>query len=338
MKDTLRAVAQADQKSDVRLDRRSEDELWKRFSHARTAFDRKRRQHFAQLDEQRRARPRRAKEALVKEAEALQSSTDWGTDRRGVQAADGPLACGRAGPAARTTTRCGPGSAPPRTRSSPPATPVGRAGRGVRANLAVKERAAGRGRGAAAGHRPGRRQGGAARHPGPLGGRRQGAPRATSTASSAGCAPSSRRSATPRTTAGSAPTPRRGPGRESAVEQLEATIADLEAQPRQGARRRRRQARGRGHQRHRGPPAVAGAGPHGAARLRRLSAASSARPAQLVGLTILPPVDPVDVEDAVDPADRGQHVTQVRRVAHLEHEPRDAPPGRGWSARAPTGC
>ena len=30
---------QLDQKSDVRLDRTSQDELWKRFSHARTAFD-----------------------------------------------------------------------------------------------------------------------------------------------------------------------------------------------------------------------------------------------------------------------------------------------------------
>ncbi|HEX3005373.1 MAG TPA: DUF349 domain-containing protein [Angustibacter sp.] len=61
----------------VRLDRRSEEELWKRFSHARTAFDRKRRQHFAHLDEQH-AEAKAAKEKLVKEAEALQGSTDWG--------------------------------------------------------------------------------------------------------------------------------------------------------------------------------------------------------------------------------------------------------------------
>ncbi|GAB3589036.1 DUF349 domain-containing protein [Angustibacter peucedani] len=61
----------------VRLDRRSEDELWKRFSHARTAFDRKRRQHFAHLDESH-AEAKAAKEALAKEAEALRDSTDWG--------------------------------------------------------------------------------------------------------------------------------------------------------------------------------------------------------------------------------------------------------------------
>jgi hypothetical protein len=61
----------------VRLDRRTEEELWKRFSHARTAFDRKRRQHFAHLDEEH-AEAKQAKERLVKEAEALQGSTDWG--------------------------------------------------------------------------------------------------------------------------------------------------------------------------------------------------------------------------------------------------------------------
>jgi hypothetical protein len=66
-----------EQKGDGKLDRRSEDELWKRFSHARTAFDRKRRQYFAQLDEVQ-GEARSAKEKLVKEAEALQGSTDWG--------------------------------------------------------------------------------------------------------------------------------------------------------------------------------------------------------------------------------------------------------------------
>lgn len=67
---------QAEQKSQVRLDRRSQDELWKRFSHARSAFDRKRRQHFAQLDETQ-GTAKAAKEKLVEQAEALQGSTDW---------------------------------------------------------------------------------------------------------------------------------------------------------------------------------------------------------------------------------------------------------------------
>jgi exonuclease VII small subunit len=61
---------------EARLDKHTEDELWKRFSHARTAFDRKRRQHFGALDEQR-SQARAVKEALVAEAEALSSSTDW---------------------------------------------------------------------------------------------------------------------------------------------------------------------------------------------------------------------------------------------------------------------
>ena len=60
-----------------RLDKHTEDELWRRFSHARTAFDRKRRQYFGALDEQR-AGARSVKEDLVAEAEALSTSTDWG--------------------------------------------------------------------------------------------------------------------------------------------------------------------------------------------------------------------------------------------------------------------
>lgn len=63
---------------EARLDKHTEDELWKRFSHARTTFDRKRRQHFGALDEQR-AQVKAAKEALVAEAEALSTSTDWGS-------------------------------------------------------------------------------------------------------------------------------------------------------------------------------------------------------------------------------------------------------------------
>ncbi|MEZ0492927.1 DUF349 domain-containing protein [Kineococcus sp. TBRC 1896] len=59
-----------------RLDKRSEDELWKRFSHARSAFDKMRRHHFAALGEQRTS-IRSEKEKLVTEAEALSTSTDW---------------------------------------------------------------------------------------------------------------------------------------------------------------------------------------------------------------------------------------------------------------------
>ncbi|MFE5946105.1 DUF349 domain-containing protein [Streptomyces sp. NPDC056480] len=61
-----------------RLDRKSDDELWHRFSHARSAFSKRRKAHFASLDAQRED-ARKAKERLVAEAESLSSSTDWGT-------------------------------------------------------------------------------------------------------------------------------------------------------------------------------------------------------------------------------------------------------------------
>ncbi|MFF0430104.1 DUF349 domain-containing protein [Streptomyces sp. NPDC004520] len=60
-----------------RLDRKSDDELWHRFSHARSAFSKRRKAHFASLDAQRED-ARKAKERLVAEAESLSNSTDWG--------------------------------------------------------------------------------------------------------------------------------------------------------------------------------------------------------------------------------------------------------------------
>ncbi|MFI5771997.1 DUF349 domain-containing protein [Streptomyces sp. NPDC051658] len=60
-----------------RLDRKSDDELWHRFSHARSAFSKRRKAHFASLDAQR-EEARKAKEKLVVEAESLSGSTDWG--------------------------------------------------------------------------------------------------------------------------------------------------------------------------------------------------------------------------------------------------------------------
>ncbi|GHC42601.1 DUF349 domain-containing protein [Streptomyces cinnamoneus] len=60
-----------------RLDRKTDDELWHRFSHARSAFSKRRKAHFASLDAQRED-ARKAKEKLVAEAEALSGSTDWG--------------------------------------------------------------------------------------------------------------------------------------------------------------------------------------------------------------------------------------------------------------------
>ncbi|NHC13970.1 DUF349 domain-containing protein [Motilibacter deserti] len=64
-------------KAAPRLDRKTDDELWKRFSGARSTFDRNRRQHFAALDAER-AEAKVRKEALVKQAEELSESTEWG--------------------------------------------------------------------------------------------------------------------------------------------------------------------------------------------------------------------------------------------------------------------
>jgi hypothetical protein len=66
-----------DWKGAPRADRASEQALWKRFSHARSQFDKHRRQYFARLDSER-GEAKQVKEALVAEAEALTTSTDWG--------------------------------------------------------------------------------------------------------------------------------------------------------------------------------------------------------------------------------------------------------------------
>jgi len=65
------------QRSGPRVDKLVEDELWTRFSHARTAFDRARRHHFAQLNSQH-SEAKAVKEGLVAEAEKLSTSTAWG--------------------------------------------------------------------------------------------------------------------------------------------------------------------------------------------------------------------------------------------------------------------
>jgi hypothetical protein len=58
------------------VDKKTDGELWKRFSAARDAFTRRRGAHFATLDAQRK-QAQAAKEELVAEAESLADSTDW---------------------------------------------------------------------------------------------------------------------------------------------------------------------------------------------------------------------------------------------------------------------
>lgn len=99
-----------------RLDRKSDDELWHRFSHARSAFSKRRKAHFAALDAQR-EEARKAKEKLVAEAEALSKSTDWGpTAARYRELMDSWKAAAARSASPRTT--CGTVSAVRRTCSS----------------------------------------------------------------------------------------------------------------------------------------------------------------------------------------------------------------------------
>ena len=59
-----------------RLDKKSDADLWKRFSSARNFFDKKRRQHFSTLTKQQ-SEVKSVKEKVVLEAEGLANSTDW---------------------------------------------------------------------------------------------------------------------------------------------------------------------------------------------------------------------------------------------------------------------
>jgi hypothetical protein len=63
-------------KSAPRLDKKVDSELWKRFSASRNKFDKRRRTHFATLEEST-AKVSATKKALVEQAAALATSTDW---------------------------------------------------------------------------------------------------------------------------------------------------------------------------------------------------------------------------------------------------------------------
>lgn len=67
------------------IDRKTDDELWKRFSKAREAFNRRRGSHFAELDRNR-AAARKTKQELVERAEAMQHNTDWNDTARAYRA------------------------------------------------------------------------------------------------------------------------------------------------------------------------------------------------------------------------------------------------------------
>ncbi len=67
-----------------RADRGAEQQLWQRISAARTAFDKRRRAHFAEVDGQRKEAVAR-KRALIGTAEELAGSTDWPRTTRALR-------------------------------------------------------------------------------------------------------------------------------------------------------------------------------------------------------------------------------------------------------------
>ncbi|PAU68177.1 DUF349 domain-containing protein [Bifidobacterium criceti] len=73
---------QQHQRTTVRIDKSDADALWKRFSTARTTFNQARRK-WAQARDNERAAARKAKEAIIAEANELKDSTAWAeTSRR----------------------------------------------------------------------------------------------------------------------------------------------------------------------------------------------------------------------------------------------------------------
>lgn len=72
-------------KAAPRLDKKSDGELWKRFSSARNKFDKRRRTHFAALDANQKT-VATTKKSLVEQAESLASSTDWVATARAYKA------------------------------------------------------------------------------------------------------------------------------------------------------------------------------------------------------------------------------------------------------------
>ncbi len=78
--DRLRAIL--DEWRQIRgVERKADQELWRRYSAARDEFNRRRGAHFAALDEQRKVAEARKRE-LATEAESLADSTEWGPTAR----------------------------------------------------------------------------------------------------------------------------------------------------------------------------------------------------------------------------------------------------------------
>ena len=103
------------------LDRKTDDALWKRYSAARETFNRRRGSHFADLDRERAGRPT-GQGAAVRAGRGVDRFDRLGRHQRRRSATCSPSGRPRAARPKTSTTRCGSGSRPPRTRSSRRAT------------------------------------------------------------------------------------------------------------------------------------------------------------------------------------------------------------------------
>jgi hypothetical protein len=83
LRDLLDAWKEA-QRSGARVPKDTERALWKRFTHARSSFEKARKHHFAELDKDN-ASVASSKEALVAKAQALAETTDWDRGARGFK-------------------------------------------------------------------------------------------------------------------------------------------------------------------------------------------------------------------------------------------------------------
>ena len=160
-----------------RLDRATDDALWHRFSSARTSYTRARKAHFAELDEKRGA-AKQVKLRLIKEAEALATSTEWGPTAGKYR--ELMRQWKEAGPAAKAEDdelwKRFRGAQDQFFGAREAANTA--AGRGVRRQRGEEGGAPGRGGGAGPGRRPRRGQAQVPRHRRALGRRRQGPARA----------------------------------------------------------------------------------------------------------------------------------------------------------------
>jgi hypothetical protein len=82
--DRLKAIVE-EWKAIRGIDRKTDEALWTRFAAARDAFGRRRGAHFASLDAQR-GEARAAKQELIKEAQQLATSTEWGPTSAAMRA------------------------------------------------------------------------------------------------------------------------------------------------------------------------------------------------------------------------------------------------------------